>query len=209
MSRLFGFKHSLQTREKMCQTRRERQIAKLLWQNPEYREKQIKARLGKRYSPLTEFKKGHISWAVLNRGKYKINMTPSAMWARQNPIKRQQMRDSRLRQIFPIKDTAPELAMQEFLRLNNIEFKTHIPVEGVCQTDIFIEPNVCIFVDGCWWHCCPIHFSNVKLSKGQRWNLHVDKHINETLSKAGYDVYRIWAHDVCRLWLLCLGMSKV
>ena len=61
--------------------------------------------------------------------------------------------ERRRRQIFPQKDTFPEVYIQKLLDEAKIEFEKHVPLMG--QPDIFIKPNFLIFSDGDYWHCNP------------------------------------------------------
>lgn len=57
-----------------------------------------------------------------------------------------------------------------------------------------------IFVDGCFWHKCPEHFSLPASNKGF-WkdkisrNIRRDKEVNLTYFLAGWRVVRIWEHE--------------
>lgn len=56
------------------------------------------------------------------------------------------------------------------------------------QPDIFIEPNICLFIDGCYWHKCPTcGFGNGR----ER-----DMFVTGELQKQGYVVIRLWEHEV-------------
>lgn len=59
-------------------------------------------------------------------------------------------KEIRNRIIMPIKDTKIEIILQDLLTKNNIKFEKHKPIFG--QPDLFIEPNICIFADGDYWH---------------------------------------------------------
>lgn len=59
-------------------------------------------------------------------------------------------RAARLEQLFPRKDTKIEVVVQNELIKLGITFTKHEPIIG--QPDIFVEPNLCIFVDGTYWH---------------------------------------------------------
>jgi len=88
---------------------------------------------------------------------------------------------ARMHQVFPKKDTKPEKMMQIALSLHKIKFVTHKPIFG--QPDIFIEPNICIFVDGDYWHNLP---SSLKR----------DSEVNHKLNEMGYKVIRIWESTI-------------
>jgi len=98
------------------------------------------------------------------------------------------IRTARLKQVFPLKDSIPEKMMQLALKLENIPFEKHRAILG--QPDIFIEPNICLFIDGCYWHDCSLCGHNSRNSM-----LH-DTVVNHKLMLDGYIVIRIWEHDI-------------
>lgn len=71
----------------------------------------------------------------------------------------------------------------------------------VCPDFIFKKARIAIFVDGCFWHCCPLHF---KLPENNRsfWepkfqaNVTRDKRATQLLRSAGWSVLRVWEHDL-------------
>ena len=85
------------------------------------------------------------------------------------------LREARLKQVFPLEDTKPEVELQNALNKEGIEFQKHYPIPG--QPDIFIGSNLCIFVDGCYWH-------------GKPGAKEKDAKVTEKLSKDGYIVLR-------------------
>lgn len=95
------------------------------------------------------------------------------------------IRLKRLLQVFPQKDTKPEVAFQDLLTELGIPFKKHIPVLGICQTDVFIEPNICVFIDGDYWHNLPSAIIR-------------DIRNNYILSTNGYEVLRFWEHELVK-----------
>lgn len=105
---------------------------------------------------------------------------------------RKKIIEKRKFQIFPFKDSKPETKLQKALAIENIIFEKHKPITG--QPDIFIDPNICIFVDGCFWHCCPIH-NNIKneytVKKKNR-----DEYVNKKLIDDGYKILRFWEHEI-------------
>ncbi len=64
---------------------------------------------------------------------------------------------------------------------------------------MFPKSRLAVFVDGCFWHCCPIHSVNPK-SNSKFWkdkfqtNKTRDLLVNKTLKQAGWLVLRIWEH---------------
>lgn len=66
---------------------------------------------------------------------------------------------------------------------------------------IFSSAKVAIFVDGCFWHGCPIHGTNPR-SNAAFWaeklrrNRERDQQVDDTLCAAGWQVIRLWEHEV-------------
>lgn len=110
---------------------------------------------------------------------------------------RQRMRLARQHQVVPFKDTKPERMMQLALQLHGIKFRTHEPIAG--QPDIFIEPNICIFIDGDFYHANPDKYESNDYIIHGRFARDIwarDIQITHELSKLGCYVIRIWEHDV-------------
>lgn len=66
---------------------------------------------------------------------------------------------------------------------------------------VFPRARLAIFVDGCFWHGCPLHGSepgtNVEFWKEKlRRNRERDRLVNETLKAGGWTVVRIWQHEL-------------
>jgi DNA mismatch endonuclease (patch repair protein) len=66
---------------------------------------------------------------------------------------------------------------------------------------VFHSSQLAVFVDGCFWHCCPKH-SNVPVNNRPFWlkklgsNKLRDAYVNRELRKQGWKVIRIWEHDL-------------
>jgi DNA mismatch endonuclease (patch repair protein) len=66
---------------------------------------------------------------------------------------------------------------------------------------IFPQARLAIFVDGCFWHNCPLHGS-VPASNQLFWmaklrrNKMRDQLVNRELRRAGWSVLRIWQHEL-------------
>lgn len=73
--------------------------------------------------------------------------------------------------------------------------------ESARKADIlFRQGRVAVFVDGCFWHGCPLHGTQAKANAGF-WrekierNRERDTDTNRRLIEAGWIVVRIWEHD--------------
>lgn len=91
------------------------------------------------------------------------------------------------------KDASIEVKLQKGLTNENINFKTHIPLEG--QPDIFIEPDICIFADGNYWHNFP-HGRNR------------DKLVTKILLQKGFKVLRFWESEINKNFSDCIQNIK-
>ncbi len=67
--------------------------------------------------------------------------------------------------------------------------------------DILVYPDILVFLDGCFWHCCPKCFRLPK-SRLKYWrpkligNKSRDVKITRLLRKQGWKVVRIWEHEI-------------
>jgi DNA mismatch endonuclease (patch repair protein) len=66
---------------------------------------------------------------------------------------------------------------------------------------IFPKLRVAVFVDGCFWHDCPIHGSLPKTNRAfwrekLRRNRERDRIVNRTLKRLGWKTLRLWQHDL-------------
>jgi len=118
---------------------------------------------------------------------------------------RKKISEKRLEQVFPTKDSKFELAVQDQLREKGIKFEKHKKIKG--QPDIFIKPNLCIFLDGDFWHANPSMYSDNKImfkgrisessgrsvpEKTAKMIREKDELTNKELRAEGYEVLRMW-----------------
>jgi len=64
------------------------------------------------------------------------------------------------------------------------------------RPDIFIEPNIVIFSDGCWWHGCEKCYNRNKFNIRQLKSKIRDIFIIAKLIENDYKVLRFWEHDI-------------
>jgi DNA mismatch endonuclease, patch repair protein len=66
---------------------------------------------------------------------------------------------------------------------------------------VFLKLKIVIFVDGCFWHSCPI-CGHIPKSNQKYWinklerNVNRDKHQRSKLRRDGWSVVRIWEHEL-------------
>lgn len=97
------------------------------------------------------------------------------------------------------KNTKPEITLRKALWAKGLRYRIHYGPEKI---DIaFPSLKVAIFVDGCFWHSCPIH-SHIPKSNVSYWkpklerNVERDKKKNARLRNSGWTVTRFWEHDL-------------
>ncbi|KJQ54398.1 Very short patch repair protein [Microbacterium sp. SA39] len=100
------------------------------------------------------------------------------------------------------RDTKPELAVRRLIHAAGLRYRVDFaPIGGRSRADIvFTRARVAIYIDGCFWHGCPIHATYPKrnsdywLPKLQR-NVERDRETDARLQLAGWKVLRFWEHE--------------
>jgi len=98
------------------------------------------------------------------------------------------------------KDTGPEMMLRKVLWAKGWRYRIKSSILG--RPDIiFPGKHIAIFVDGCFWHGCPLHGTRPK-SNRKFWmdkiegNIKRDKKVTDKLKKSGWTVIRIWEHEI-------------
>jgi len=101
------------------------------------------------------------------------------------------------------RDTAPEVELRRILHAAGYRFRLNVSVPGMPRRTIdvaFPRRRVAVFVDGCFWHVCPVHASWPQ--RNSNWwreklehNVTRDCETNEVLREVGWEVVRIWEHE--------------
>lgn len=97
------------------------------------------------------------------------------------------------------KHTSPELVLRQILRKKGVRYKLHYGKEKV---DIALPSRkIAIFMDGCFWHHCPLHGHIPKSNRGYwvpkiRKNKKRAKMKDARLRKAGWKLVHIWEHEL-------------
>lgn len=101
-------------------------------------------------------------------------------------------------------NTKPELQLRRELHRRGLRYRIDLSVlsDRRRRVDIvFPGPRVAVFVDGCFWHRCPQH-GNVPKSNREWWRAKLDRNVDRDrdtdrqLRNAGWNVVRIWEHEV-------------
>ena len=101
------------------------------------------------------------------------------------------------------RDTKPEIELRHALHASGLRFRVQMPVLAKPRRTadiVFTKYRVAVFVDGCFWHGCPIHGTSPK-SNTEFWrekianNVARDADTNRRLEDRGWRVVRIWEHE--------------
>lgn len=101
-------------------------------------------------------------------------------------------------------DTKPEREIRSALHRRGFRFRKDYRLDldtvRVRPDIVFTAKRVAVFVDGCFWHACPVHgrapsvnewYWSPKLQK----NVERDRRADRVLAGAGWTVVRIWEHE--------------
>lgn len=128
---------------------------------------------------------GHVPWTP-----------PPGSWASSNAIRRT-MQSTRGR------DTSAELAVRSAVHARGLRYRvSQRPIQSLARTAdlVFTRARVAVFVDGCYWHGCPLHF-RVPATNAEFWLAKIegnrvrDVATDRVLVEHGWRVIRIWEHD--------------
>jgi len=103
------------------------------------------------------------------------------------------------------KDTGPERQVRELLHARGLRYRVDLPIKlgsfrPIRPDIVFTRARLAIFIDGCFWHCCPDHKGRPR-KNAHYWgpkldgNAARDRQQTETLTEAGWRVLRFWEHE--------------
>ena len=104
----------------------------------------------------------------------------------------------------PKSGTVPERLLRSELHRRGLRFRVAKRLKKGCTPDVvFVSARVAVFIDGCFWHACPIHgrrtfggpnatLWTAKLARNRR----TDQRANDIAEEAGYAVIRVWECEV-------------
>lgn len=118
------------------------------------------------------------------------------------PVATSEMVRKRMRAV-KRRDTPAELVLRSALHRQGLRFRVNLrPIRRLRRTAdiVFIRAKIAVFVDGCFWHGCPIHQSWPR-SNGAWWRQKIqatqrrDAETNRLLTAEGWLVVRVWEHE--------------
>lgn len=120
----------------------------------------------------------------------------SVSWA-SSPAIRRSMIGNRSR------DTLPELKVRRILHAVGLRYRVNRrPVRNLRWTAdiVFTRRRVAVFIDGCYWHGCRMHYVRPKTNTDY-WSTKIagnqsrDRNVDRALRQIGWVPLRFWEHD--------------
>lgn len=101
------------------------------------------------------------------------------------------------------RDTKVEVEIRRRLHALGLRFRVDYRLEPALRVRgdiVFTRRKVVVFVDGCFWHGCPVHATQPE-NNADWWreklaaNVARDRRNRETLTALGWTVESIWEHE--------------
>ena len=105
------------------------------------------------------------------------------------------------------KNTSAESALRRELHARGLRYRIHVPILTKPRrvADVaFSGLRVAVFVDGCFWHGCPLHATWPK-QNADFWRAKIEANVardadtDERLRAEGWKVIRVWAHEPAKV----------
>ena len=99
------------------------------------------------------------------------------------------------------RDTAPEIRLRRALWKTGLRYRTRTRIERTKPDIAFLGRRLLVFVDGCFWHGCPRHYTQ-PVENAAFWSAKIEKNRardarnNQALEAAGWKVLRFWECEV-------------
>lgn len=103
----------------------------------------------------------------------------------------------------PNRNTVPEILLRKALRARGLGYRVNARLPNIPRRtcDVaFPGVRVAVFVDGCFWHSCPLHVVPPK-NNAAWWhnklarNIARDRDTERRLDRQGWTVLRFWEHE--------------
>lgn len=119
------------------------------------------------------------------------------------PPKSTSVADSVRNAAIPSLDTRDERVLRSRLHSLGLRFRLHcrvVPGTKRSVDIVFPTARVAVFVDGCFWHRCPIHYRPPK-GNAAWWEDKIGRNVvrdldtTARLEEVGWHVIRVWSHE--------------
>lgn len=105
------------------------------------------------------------------------------------------------------KHTSAELELRRELHSRGLRYRLQIPLLTKPRRTadiVFPGSRIAVFVDGCFWHGCPLHATWPK-HNAEFWRAKImtnqerDRDTDKRLRSEGWTVVRVWGHEPPKL----------
>lgn len=101
------------------------------------------------------------------------------------------------------RDTVPEMLIRREAHRRGLRYRVDSPLPGLPRRRadmVFVGRRIAVFVDGCFWHSCPVHQSVPRANREWwleklRQNYARDRETDAHLRELGWTVLRFWEHE--------------
>lgn len=175
---LKGHKQSIETRKKISDTLKGNKLSE------EVKQKISKSHKGKTLSKETKAKmsKSRKGRVLSREWKTKIAKTMAG------------------KKYAKIKDTKPELEVEQIFIDNKISYQKQFLLENRLYDFYLPDHNILLEVDGTYWHCKPERYPNGPKNSIQEKSIKTDIVKNELAKKFGFKLVRIWEDEINEKW---------
>lgn len=101
------------------------------------------------------------------------------------------------------RDTKAELAVRQLVHAAGLRYRVNARPEADLRRTadlLFTRARVAVFIDGCYWHGCPEHFT-MPVTNSDYWSTKIgrnrarDLETTVLLEERGWFVLRFWEHE--------------
>ena len=103
-------------------------------------------------------------------------------------------------QLMPTKNSAPEITLRRLLHRRGLRYRLHANFLPGRPDIVFSLAKLAVFVDGCFWHYCPIHGTVPKHNRNW-WSKKLlatrerDRRKDFALEERGWLAIHVWEHE--------------
>ncbi len=101
------------------------------------------------------------------------------------------------------RDTKAEIAVRQLVHAQGLRYRVNAQPEADLRRTadlLFTRVRVAVFIDGCYWHGCPEHFT-MPTTNSDYWSTKIgrnqarDRETTSRLEDRGWRVLRSWEHE--------------
>lgn len=98
-------------------------------------------------------------------------------------------------------NTSPEVTLRRALWARGLRYRLHERTPAGRPDVVFSASRVAVFIDGCFWHGCPLHYARPR-SREEFWSAKLVENVERdarqavVLDAAGWHAVRLWEHEI-------------